>query len=644
MYKVKFADVNLDEYCLITNVHRSLLPPRTNFSKEVPVLNGSYYTGYKYGVRTIELDIVLLANNKEDYMQSVSTLADILNVDRPSELIIDDEPWKRYFAVVEGDLKLTKVSQSGKVTLKFVCYDPIAESMYWNSYTPDENGVIELQSYGNANTYPVIDIDFNNPGCFIQVTNPEGQTVLVGRPKDSTKTNVKNKTEVINDNCEDSTTFSTLPPSLIDNNATAEGSYSVSSNGIVCLNYGNTVDGKWTGTAFKRNLDRDLTDFEVTVDLTFSSQGKNYAPPKPTPPVTVKPAPTPPNKPGHDATQPPSNCLGTYKVTAVSGLWINREANTKHRLHAMSNGEVVYPVEKKGDWYKHTKTYKNGKSYTGWSYGKYLKKVSNTTKRKRKKNTKMSTKFSFGDNNVDNSFAESQLGKIQVFGFDKNGVRLFWFELTDTSEYYEYVKPKLYIGTKKVLDDGKTLSAPRKVSIKDEHGKVTKENAASGTFGNFNDFDGKFIIKRERNSKGTQLWTASIKKISNGKVVQNLSLKNAISGSSYPNTDLNYIGFFIGRYSQYKPVDVIRIKNVAVKQMNVKTDQTVNDNLQIFNSGDHLHMDFETGQVLLNDQNLLPHLDIGSEFFTIPPDYSEILVRTDAADSGIICGFKDKFI
>ena len=647
MYQVKFAGINLQDYCLITNVNRSLLPPRTNFSKEVPVLNGSYYTGYKYREKVIELEVVLINYSKEDYAISVGKLAEVLNVERPSELIIGDEPWKCYYAVPDGDIKLNKVSQSGKTTLKFVCHDPIAQSLYWNAYSPNSEGIINIRSFGNIDTYPIIDVDFNNPGCFVQITSPSGETVLVGRPKDAVKPTVPFSGEIINDNCQDASTFSTLAPSLLDKNLGADGAHGIGFNGdgMVCTNYGTAVEEKWTGTAFKRALDRNVRDFEVTIDVAFSSKGKNYEPPKPQPPVTPPKPPTPPSKPNNNSGNPPSSSLGTYKVVNCGGLWINREPNTRHPLHAMSPGELIYPTEIKGKWYKHTKSYKFG-TYTGWSYGRYLKKVSNNGRaRTRAHNEEIVTNFGATvAPKVDDSFAESQLGIIQIYGYDQNGAKLFKFEVSDTSEYYEYVNPKLIIGSKTVLEDGKTVSAPRKIKVKDENGKEAEELAASGVYGDFNDFIGQLVVKREQNSSGQQLWSGSIKKIVDGKVISAIEIPNSLSGSDYPKGDLNYLGFYIGRFGQFKEMDIAAITNIKVKQLNIKTDQVVDSNLQIFNPGDHLQLNFETGEVTLNDENLLPQVDIGSEFFTIPPNNSQILVRSDSQNTAVVCGFKDRFI
>ena len=61
-YEVNYNGANLSDYCKVLNVERTLLPSRTNLSKSIPTMNGSYYTGFHYGERIIKLEILFLYN------------------------------------------------------------------------------------------------------------------------------------------------------------------------------------------------------------------------------------------------------------------------------------------------------------------------------------------------------------------------------------------------------------------------------------------------------------------------------------------------------------------------------------------------------------------------------------------------------
>lgn len=638
-YKVLFNNNNLSDYCTVLNVTRSILPSRSNFSKTVPTLNGSYYTGGKYSERTIPIEVAIFAKNREEYAQKIGKLAEILNVNQPSPLIIEDEPYKVYYAIVDGVTELSKKFFNGVATINFMCNDPYAESSYWNAFRDNGNGVFNVTSYGTVETYPIVDVDFRSGGCFFQLTNYEGKTVLIGKPKDGTKPSIAQSDIVINDNCQSVSTFTTISQTLFDQNRVITGNYGVNSNGkgIVCSNFGTAQANKWTGAGFKRNLNVDVADFEVIVDLTFSSQGENYVEPPPSPPAPApKPEPTPPSMPTTPDTsttnpqpapptvtpKPPATSLGTYKVVNCGGLWINKTADVSQPLYAMAPGTLIYPDKISNGWAKHTHSNK-WHTFTGWSSMKYLKKVSNSGRSRSSEVETLSTEY-----------ADEQLGLIEIYGFDRNGAKLFKFEIADTNSYYEFVEPKISIGSTVVLKDNKNVPAARKADGKE---------MPSGVFGDFNDFVGQFSIKREKNTAGQNIWSAEIRKIVNGKITKSISTSNGLASSVFPKGDLNYIGVFISRYGESEPVSVMNITNIYVKNLKLKTDQYVTDNVTIFKTGDHMQINFEDGQVTLNDESLLSQLDIGSEFFTIPSGSSQFAFRTDAQTS-VVCGFKDRFI
>ena len=62
-YIVDFGNNRLSDYCSVLNVKRTILPTRSNFQKDIPTLNGSYYTGFKYAEKQIVLEIAIYGKN-----------------------------------------------------------------------------------------------------------------------------------------------------------------------------------------------------------------------------------------------------------------------------------------------------------------------------------------------------------------------------------------------------------------------------------------------------------------------------------------------------------------------------------------------------------------------------------------------------
>lgn len=86
-YIVDFGDNKISDYCTVLNVKRSVLPSRSNFSKQIPTMDGSYFTGSRYEERKISLEIAILTHKREDYIYKVSQLAKILDVKTPRFII-----------------------------------------------------------------------------------------------------------------------------------------------------------------------------------------------------------------------------------------------------------------------------------------------------------------------------------------------------------------------------------------------------------------------------------------------------------------------------------------------------------------------------------------------------------------------------
>lgn len=623
-YIVKYAGNTLNDYCdVISKVDREILPPRENFSKNIPSINGSYYTGYRYGERSITIEVNFVSPTKEELEKKLRAFADLLDVDAPKELSINDEPDIYYLAVPNGSFNVTKPSKlTATVSIGFTCHNPVKFSKKWKSFTPASKGIITFENDGTTDTECIIDVDFKKEACFFQVTNPKGETVLIGKPKDETKPVTPLTNILVDDNCESASAFSALASSLLDSNRTSEGQYGVGHNGegIVCTNYGSPSDGVWGGTAFKRSIGQNVEEFEVVVDFVFSSEGINYTVPPPTP---VTPPPTPSN-PNPESVQ----SLGTWKVVNCGGLYINRTADTSQPLYAMSPGTLIYPTEKNGIWMKHTHS-NAWNTFTGWSSSKYLQKVSDNRK------SVLSARTA--------EYAEEEIGLLEIYGYDQNGAKLFKAEVSDTNKYYEYVEPRVYFGNKLVVDDGKNCPSPRKITVGEGDSKEQRE-VESGVFGDWNDLDGKVVIRRERNSKGQYMWSASVYRYKNGAIQRTMSTSNNITNSALPTGALNYLGFYIGKLGSNRQVDVAVIKNISVKRLNMKTDTVSSSNESLFKNKDHLQINFKSGLVTLNDVEILTNVDIGSEFFKIPSGRSQIVVRTDDSSASIVAGIQERFL
>ena len=652
-----YGGVDLGQYLELRDIRRNILPTRENYTIDIPSMTGKVYNGFKYGERVIEVDFLVKSLSTMEYLQFVRDIATILDVDAPSRLYLMDEPNKYYYAVIDGDTNISEIARGvGEGTLTFVCYNPIAYSDEEKIFTGTKSVVVENE--GTTNAFPVIDINFTKDTSFAQVSNAEtGAAVLVGQWPNVNQASAPAKGPVISDECKVLTDWLAVG-NVLDSDRTIEGNFKINSGGyaITPSDVGAAdASKKWHGPARRRNLGRNIRDFEVIAEFEFDSKGTNKS-----------------NAVNTPATNPST---GANKYRTTANLNIRNGRGTNHKiLTTMPKGTEVSVSEISGGWGK-----VSYKGHTGYSAMKYLSLIKTVAT-----NYKVNTGSSKGLNlrssrntssrvllsipngtplaitDISNGWgkttykgktgyvymqyvssqkslisgqeislytteetADDKLGLIELYGRDVNGNKLFKLNLTDANFFYEYTHPQVQIGNQIVIQDTDSVPAPRKETIKNDKGEDEVVDANSGKFGKWNEFSGEIRIKRET-VNGKQQWTVRVDKIKGGKVVASLS-KTALVNSSYPTGDLNNLVLFIGQYKD-APTSAMTLTHLSVEQLNEVPAIVIP---QIFKAGDKLTIDCEQNLVLLNDIPTMENVDIGSNFFSVDAGDTELKVFSD---------------
>ena len=653
---IVYGGVDLGQYIEVRSINRNILPTRENYTINIPSMTGSIYNGFKYAERVIEIDFLVKSIDPYLYPQMIRDIATILDVDSPCRLYIMDEPNKYYYAVIDGDTNIAELASGiGEGTITFICYNPIAYSDEEKVFT-GTNSVV-CSNEGTTKTYPVIDINFSKSATFAQVSNAQtGAAVLVGEWPNVNQPTAPAKGNVISDPCTVLTDWLAVG-NVLDADRTIEGNFTINSGGyaITPSDFGTADEKKkWHGPARRRNLGRNIRDFEVVASFEFDSKGKNYS----------------------NGSNTPSG--SNYKTTANLNLRTGRGTNYKI-LTTMPKRTTVTVTDISQGWGKIT--YKGQTGYssmqylslikttnsnyqvdTGSSKGLNLRSSRNTSSRvllsipnrtdlsitdissgwgktsyKGKTGyvsmqyVKPKQKSLINDQGISllntEETADDKLGLIELYGFDASGNKLFKESLTDANFFYEYTHPQVQIGNQIVIQDTDSVPAPRKETIKNDKGEDEVVDANSGKFGKWNEFSGEIRIKRETvNNK--QQWTVRVDKIKGGEVVASLT-KTAIVNANFPQGDLNNLVLFIGQYGN-APTSAMTLTHLSVEQLNEVPAIVIP---QIFRAGDKLTIDCQQNLVLLNDIPFMEHTDIGSNFFPLDAGDTELKIFTD--DNGV---------
>ncbi|HJF34502.1 MAG TPA: phage tail family protein [Clostridium perfringens] len=599
--KVEFAGVKLHDIVHISRIATSILPKRNNFSIETPSANGSSYSGFRYGERIFHIEIGIKSRTAKDFNEIKSNLANALNINIPSKLIINDSDII-YYAVIDGDTDINKLFQFGKSTLTFICYDPMGYSKYYISNIMDTNKNFIFSNMGTYNSYPIIGFEFSKPSSFVYLANENKESVLIGRIKDNTVETIQNKSLVIDDDCTDSSVFTNGGNVTVSDNRVVSGAYGVGNYGasIVATNYGPDVQNKWIGPTFRKNLDRNLEEFEVKVNLSFSSHGKNFNPP---------------------------NVKDLVKVAKKSGTYMYTKSDP--------NSAIILSIPFGTDLsiLEFTKNKMCKVIYSGKTG--YIK--TDDVWRINKSNSRSNEEIEWG-------YAEEQMGLIEVMGFDSSGQLLFRFHIRDNNKYFEHVIPEVYIKDKLYLHSNTTVPTPNTINMKDDNGNpIGTANIASGMFGDWNDYTGTFTIRRKKLENGKYRWWAKISRTNDG-VNENkeINMGAGIINDSLPTGKLNHLVFYISKFSGVEAVSVMTVNHIKVNDIS-NEDKKEEVNVDIFQQGDCLEIDFENCEVTLNGDSCMDKLDIGSSFFSVGKN-SIVSVRSDDENIKGTCSYRKRYL
>lgn len=684
-YKAVFAGNNLHDYFKILKINRTILPPKSVFTKNIPSLHGQIYTGFKYTPRVYTLECVLTAQNNDDLDDKIKTIAYVLETKSPSKLILGDSPDRYNYAMVTNDIDRDKFKYNNKFNIEFTCYDPISYSVDDMEFYGDTSNIVTIENGGSTDAYPRTSISFNEDAYFLQCTNYEGKTILVGTPTKADEGIINYNPTVLKDNCETLTGWNSVS-NILDSGREVSGNLMINGGGYG-ITLGSCTTGnnnKWYGGALRRNLGQNLENFKVEVKLEHNSlgvlKGGGSKPPVTSGSgsgsgssgntnvkykVTADPSLRVRSGRGTNHSQIGSYKNGTeisitnidkgwgqvnyngktgyvcmdyvvvitssssssnsstkYKISPSKGVNVRSGPGTNYsKLTAIPCGTIVTVTEEKNGWGKTTY-----KSKTGWFALQYGVKQSSSKSRM----------MLIDDTEVS---AENKLGVIEVYGFDINGTKLFKLKMIDNQKWYEYTEPEVEFGSKLVLSDNKNCPSPKTITTTDNDKTVTNETD-SGAYGDWNEFVGWFTIER-KTVNGQQKWFAKVEKVdSSGKVVETINTQTL--AGNYPTGNLNNIVIFIGGYNNEPTVDCMNINEVYVT--NLSDPPQPKQVSPKFKAGDELLIDHKKQKIYKNGKPFMEELDIGSQFFEVPVGRSQFICRSDAQAIDIISAIQPRWL
>ncbi|WP_242296835.1 distal tail protein Dit [Bacillus cereus group sp. BfR-BA-01326] len=274
MGSFKFNGIRKDYLFILMGFNRSAFAPIQRDIMKVTGLAGGHLVGTNTDVRTIEVPVILRADNQASMQKRKEELADWLIHDTPKELIFDDEPDRTYMALIDGDADLDELVFRGRGKITFVCPMP-----YKLGNTQEKTLAIEsdtlrakFKNNGTVESLPLIDITVGEKSPFLDVWSGDDYFRL-GYPTGVQTKLVKMEDTVIKDEMNSLTPWTKVTGKI--GNYTGTGDMEVVNNSYFKTKVFGAGTG-WHGAIYTRDIPNSpLIDFRADMRVKLFSSYMN---------------------------------------------------------------------------------------------------------------------------------------------------------------------------------------------------------------------------------------------------------------------------------------------------------------------------------------------------------------------------------
>lgn len=246
------------DYLTVLENGAPFFAPRTNTLIEVPGRPGAIYDGFETGILTIPLRAMIDAEGSGMSLERLAEdLAGWLNVDQPAPLILDSNPNRIYYALIDGTVDPERVVQYAKFDLTFICPDPFK---YSTESMADIKAGQPVRVRGNAPSSPIFEIQLAAPATYLAVG--DGKEInMVGTPTDVDSPAYIREERVMTDRMETLTGWGATTTE--EENGVITGK--IETDGKVFRPSSFGTGTVWHGPALKRPIGASLQDFKIEI-------------------------------------------------------------------------------------------------------------------------------------------------------------------------------------------------------------------------------------------------------------------------------------------------------------------------------------------------------------------------------------------
>lgn len=270
----RYANKKQPSNIRVNRVNYSLLPEIQNNLVSGNQGRSYFHFGTYMGMRSISLDLTLIAESAETLRDEIEEFADWIDTRNEEDLKFSDAPdrvWKvRYSGVSEVSENL----KVGRFNLNFQCIEPYSygELVNFSQDVTVEERFIDFKYEGKAESFPMIKLNFTEDADFIDIVPNDGHgNISLGSRKQPVEAPPFNPTPVAG-KWAFTTPENWIP--MVTYPQDMEGAKFYKTNGVFTTiggigmmqkwHYGTfTEDNAWRGAGVYQNFSHQLNDFRA---------------------------------------------------------------------------------------------------------------------------------------------------------------------------------------------------------------------------------------------------------------------------------------------------------------------------------------------------------------------------------------------
>lgn len=265
-----FKGISSENYFEVGKIQRSLLPPVSRNTVQIPGRPGEIHQSSSLGMRKFVVPIRIKEENQFSLNEAIRVISEWLYSDKPEEFILTKEPSIYYNAYLEGETDLEEIIKVGKGTINFLAPDPLGFDRV-ETLGNLLNEVNNVKVAGTYKTFPYLKFTLKKDITFLSYIGPNDvDQVVLGRPVEVDTQTAAPKEQLIFDDDMDSLTGNgwSTGGTIVDG-GTVTGEM-ISTNQTFTYNDIGTGT-KWHGPAVKKGLTEPLSDWKVECWIKFDT-------------------------------------------------------------------------------------------------------------------------------------------------------------------------------------------------------------------------------------------------------------------------------------------------------------------------------------------------------------------------------------